>query len=74
MSSRTTSDKYAAALVDLMDDELRRILFGKLGRARVEQHLAWRHQRRAYLDVYRRMLGGPSPDQNHVPTRDQGTR
>ena len=26
---------------------------GKLGRARVEQELAWSHQRRAYLEVYR---------------------
>jgi len=56
-------DEYATALVDLMDDELRRILLGKLGRARVDQHLAWRHQQRAYLDVYRRLLGGGTPDQ-----------
>ena len=48
---------YAAAIVALMDDEPRRSLLGKLGRARVEQELAWGHQRRAYLDVYRRLLG-----------------
>ena len=62
-------DEYATALVGLMDDELRRILFGKLGRARVEQHLAWHHQRRAYLDVYRRLLGGRSPDQTTSDSR-----
>ncbi len=56
-------DEYAAALVDLMDDKQRRILFGTLGRARVEQHLAWRHQQCAYLGVYRRQLGGRNPDQ-----------
>ncbi len=49
---------YAAAIVTLMDDEPRRSLLGKLGRARVEQELAWSHQVRAYLDVYRRLTGG----------------
>ena len=49
---------YAEAIVELMDDEPRRSLLGKLGRARVEQELAWSHQERAYLDVYRRLLGG----------------
>jgi glycosyltransferase involved in cell wall biosynthesis len=48
---------YAAAIVKLMDDEPRRSLLGKLGRARVEQELAWSHQVRAYLDVYRRLVG-----------------
>src|SRR5208283_4319356 len=38
---------YAAAIVTLMDDEPRRSLLGKLGRARVEQELAWSHQVRA---------------------------
>jgi glycosyltransferase involved in cell wall biosynthesis len=49
---------YAAAIVKLIDDEPKRSLLGKLGRARVEQELAWSHQVRAYLDVYRRLLGG----------------
>ena len=31
---------------------------GKLGRARVEQELAWCYQERAYLDVYQRLTGG----------------
>ena len=48
---------YAEAIVALIDDEPRRSLLGKLGRARVEQELAWSHQERAYLDVYRRLLG-----------------
>jgi glycosyltransferase involved in cell wall biosynthesis len=47
---------YAAAIVDLMDDEPRRARLGKLGRVRVEQELAWSHQERAYLGVYRRLL------------------
>jgi glycosyltransferase involved in cell wall biosynthesis len=44
--------EYAAALVQLIDDEPRRARLGKTGRARVEQELAWSHQERAYLDVY----------------------
>jgi glycosyltransferase involved in cell wall biosynthesis len=48
---------YAAAIVGLIDDEPRRSRLGKLGRARVEQELAWSCQERAYLDVYRRLLG-----------------
>ncbi|MGH3300295.1 MAG: glycosyltransferase family 4 protein [Streptosporangiaceae bacterium] len=49
--------EYAQAIVDLMDDEPRRNRLGKLGRVRVEQELAWCHQERAYLGVYRAVLG-----------------
>jgi glycosyltransferase involved in cell wall biosynthesis len=49
---------YAAAIADLMDDEPKRSRMGQLGRARVEQKLAWSHQERAYLDVYQRLLPG----------------
>ena len=52
--------KYAAAIVGLMDDEPRRAMLGKLGRARVEQELAWDHQARAYLGVYQRVTGNGS--------------
>jgi glycosyltransferase involved in cell wall biosynthesis len=47
---------YAAAIIDLMDDEPRRSRLGKLGRTRVEQELAWSCQESAYVDVYRRLL------------------
>jgi glycosyltransferase involved in cell wall biosynthesis len=50
--------EYADAIADLLDDEQKRELLGKLGRARVEQELAWRHQERAYLDVYQRLTAG----------------
>ena len=50
--------EYALAIVDLMDDEPRRSRLGKLGRARVEQELAWSHQERAYLGVYRGLTAG----------------
>ncbi len=43
---------YAEAIVALIDDEPKRARLGKLGRARVEQELAWSHQEHAYLGVY----------------------
>jgi glycosyltransferase involved in cell wall biosynthesis len=49
-------DEYARTIVALTDDEPKRALLGKLGRARVEQELAWNLQKGAYLDVYRRVL------------------
>jgi glycosyltransferase involved in cell wall biosynthesis len=49
--------EYAAAIVELIDDEPRRNTLGKLGRLRVERELAWSHQKRAYLSVYLSMLG-----------------
>jgi len=41
-----------------MDDEPRRAQMGKTGRLRVEQELAWSHQRDAYLGVYRELTSG----------------
>jgi glycosyltransferase involved in cell wall biosynthesis len=46
---------YAKAIVDLLDDEAARTQLGKIGRARVEDELAWRYQERAYLGVYQRV-------------------
>ena len=54
--------EYARAIVTLMDDEPARAKLAKTGRIRVEQALAWSHQRRIYLDVYRRVLGGDGSD------------
>jgi glycosyltransferase involved in cell wall biosynthesis len=47
--------EYAQALAGLLDDEAARAQLGKLGRARVEDELAWSHQERAYLEVYQRL-------------------
>lgn len=47
--------EYAKALVGLLDDEAARAQLGKLGRARVEDDLAWSHQECAYLGVYQRL-------------------
>jgi glycosyltransferase involved in cell wall biosynthesis len=59
---------YAVALAELMDDEPRRRQLGRLGRIRVEQELAWSHQKKAYVDVYdslstdrRAALDSPAP-------------
>ena len=48
--------EYARALVELVDDEPKRAMLGKLGRVRVEQELAWIHQKEAYLRVYEKVL------------------
>ncbi len=39
----------------LADDEAERARMSKLGRARVEEELAWPHQEKAYLAVYERI-------------------
>ncbi len=58
---------YAEAIVQLIDDEPKRALLGKVGRTRVEQELAWDHQERAYLDVYQRVTAGAK-----APKRSRG--
>ena len=52
---------YATAIVELVDDEPRRTLLGKVGRVKVEEELAWNHQESAYLGVYAAVLGGRHP-------------
>ncbi len=52
--------EYAKAIVDLMDDEDTRALLAKIGRARVEDELAWPHQERAYVGVYDQLTGRAS--------------
>jgi glycosyltransferase involved in cell wall biosynthesis len=49
--------QYGEAIVELLDDEVRRRRMGKLGRERVEQVLAWKHQQKAYLEVYDELTG-----------------
>ena len=48
---------YAEAIVELVDDPSARAWAGKVGRARVEDELAWSHQAGTYLDVYASVLG-----------------
>jgi glycosyltransferase involved in cell wall biosynthesis len=52
--------EYAAAIVALIDDDAERAQMGKLGRARVEEELAWPHQEKAYLAVYERLTSKAS--------------
>ena len=65
---------YAEAIVALMDDEPRRARLGKLGRVRVEQELAWSHQERAYLGVYRRLIGDSKARRPDRELRCAGSR
>jgi glycosyltransferase involved in cell wall biosynthesis len=57
---------FARAIVDLLDDEPRRVAMGQFGRARVVDTLAWSHQRNSYLSVYR-ALAPPTQPKDSVP-------
>jgi glycosyltransferase involved in cell wall biosynthesis len=48
-------EHYAAAILDLLEDEIRRKNMGAAGRRRVEDFLAWRHQIPQYIEVYDRL-------------------
>ncbi|MEU4197359.1 glycosyltransferase family 4 protein [Kribbella sp. NPDC026611] len=50
-------EEYGEAIVALLDDEVRRRRMGKLGRERVENVLAWKHQQKAYVGVYDQLTG-----------------
>jgi len=64
---------YAQAIVDLIDDADERARMGKIGRARVEEELAWPHQERAYLGVYERVapLAPRRPGKYEKPAPDK---
>jgi glycosyltransferase involved in cell wall biosynthesis len=66
--------EYARAIVALADDEPTRAQLGKAGRIRVEQQLAWRHQERAYVAIYRALAAGGRPPAATAPAAtDQRT-
>jgi glycosyltransferase involved in cell wall biosynthesis len=55
-------DELARLVVELVDDEVRRVAMGAAGRARVEDELAWSHQAPRYVRVYDELLA-TSPHQ-----------
>ncbi len=54
-------DAFAKAVVELVDDPERRAEMGRVGRARVEEELAWAHQKGAYVAVYDELVGRSRP-------------
>jgi glycosyltransferase involved in cell wall biosynthesis len=50
-------DDFARAIADLLDNEPLRETMAVTARRRVEQELAWKHQRPAYLGVYEQLTG-----------------
>jgi len=56
--------ELAQLLVDLIDDEPRRCAMGMVGRARIEQELAWDHQAPRYVEIYETLTAG---SRRHVP-------
>jgi glycosyltransferase involved in cell wall biosynthesis len=51
---------FARAIADLLDDEPLRQKMAVIARSRVEEELAWEHQRSAYVGLYRQLLGAGS--------------
>jgi glycosyltransferase involved in cell wall biosynthesis len=54
-------EAFANHVAMLLDDEERRRAMGAAGRRRVEDSLAWCHQRDAYLSVYADLFAEPRP-------------
>jgi len=52
-----SEEDFAHAIVDLLADEPRRRTMGALARRRVEDELAWSHQREGYVEVFADLLG-----------------
>jgi glycosyltransferase involved in cell wall biosynthesis len=52
-------DEYAKAILQLLDDPQRRASMGKVGRERVENGLAWKHQAPKYVGIYESLTSAP---------------
>jgi glycosyltransferase involved in cell wall biosynthesis len=52
---------FASALLDLLDDPLRRAQMGAQGRKRIEEQLAWARQKPNLAAAYRTALRMPMP-------------
>lgn len=50
---------YGELVVELLDDPKRRAVMGELGRRRVEEGLAWDHQKEKYISVFDNVLERP---------------
>jgi glycosyltransferase involved in cell wall biosynthesis len=57
-AARADVHDLAARINDLLDDAPRRAALGRVGRERIETEVAWDHQEKSYLELYRRLLNG----------------
>jgi glycosyltransferase involved in cell wall biosynthesis len=62
---------FADLVLELLDDEPRRRTMGRFGRARVEDTLAWSHQREGYLRVYDELTGRRTVGEGRHPTTNR---
>jgi glycosyltransferase involved in cell wall biosynthesis len=63
---------YARAVVDLLDDPQARAEMGQRGRGRVEQVLAWEHQRGGYRAVFDELTGRGRVDRRRAGAHRSG--
>jgi glycosyltransferase involved in cell wall biosynthesis len=52
---------FAGAIVELLDDDEKRVEMGQEGRLRIDTELGWPHQRDAYVGVYDTLVGRTRP-------------
>jgi asparagine synthase (glutamine-hydrolysing) len=66
---------FAELVDELLGDPARRAELGAVGRRRIEDTLAWSHQREDYVGVYRLLLGSPPPPDRlgHRPNARTGS-
>jgi glycosyltransferase involved in cell wall biosynthesis len=60
--------ELARLVVELVDDEVKRVAMASAGRTRVQDELAWYHQAPRYVQVYDELVS-PSVDQTVAATR-----
>jgi glycosyltransferase involved in cell wall biosynthesis len=65
-------DCFARAVTDLVDQPDLRAKMGRIGRERVEQHLAWTHQQKGYVAIFDELVGGPPAPAQIGRHRDSG--
>ena len=64
-------EEYAKAIVELVDDPATRAHMARLGRHRVEEHLAWHHQQVGYQAVFDELVGRGAEGGDVTPEGEQ---
>src|SRR5688572_13096915 len=60
-ASRNDPVDFARLILELLDDEPRRLRMGSIGMRRVTDHLSWEHEAPRLLEAYRAVFAEPVP-------------